>query len=39
MPPEISKADALAYWLGPDSETSTAEEASAILGTDYIRAN
>jgi ribosomal protein S18 acetylase RimI-like enzyme len=37
--PDISEADALAYWLSADKETFVAEENGAIVGTYYIRAN
>ena len=36
---EMSEADALAYWLGPDKETFVAEEEGAIVGTYYLRRN
>jgi ribosomal protein S18 acetylase RimI-like enzyme len=36
---DMSEADALAYWLGPDKETFVAEEEGAILGTYYMRPN
>ncbi len=36
---DISRADALAYWTGPDRETFVAEMDGAVLGTYYIRAN
>ncbi|ODT09653.1 MAG: GNAT family N-acetyltransferase [Kaistia sp. SCN 65-12] len=36
---DISRADALAYWTGPDRETFVAEDVGEILGTYYIRAN
>jgi len=37
---DMSEADALAYWLGPDKETFVAEDESGeILGTYYLRAN
>lgn len=39
LDPDMSEADALAYWLAPDKETFVAEEAGAILGTYYIRPN
>ncbi|MEC3949838.1 GNAT family N-acetyltransferase [Sphingobium sp. HWE2-09] len=39
LPPQMSEADALAYWLGPDKETFVAEDQGAIVGTYYIRAN
>ena len=37
--PDISEADALAYWLSPDKETFVAEADGTILGTYYLRAN
>lgn len=36
---DMSEADALAYWLGPDKETFVAEEGGAAVGTYYIRPN
>jgi L-amino acid N-acyltransferase YncA len=36
---EMSKADTLAYWTGPDRETFVLEEDRIILGTYYLRAN
>jgi len=39
LDPQMSEADALAYWLGADKETFVAEEDGAILGTYYIRPN
>lgn len=39
LDPLIREADAIAYWTGPDKETFVAEEAGAVLGTYYIRAN
>lgn len=36
---DMSKTDALAYWLGADKETFVAEEGGEILGTYYIRPN
>jgi ribosomal protein S18 acetylase RimI-like enzyme len=39
LPPHMTEADALAYWLGPDKETFVAEDQGAIIGTYYIRAN
>ncbi len=35
----LSKADALSYWLGIDRETFVAEENGTIVGTYYIRQN
>jgi ribosomal protein S18 acetylase RimI-like enzyme len=37
--PDISEADALAYWLSPDKETFVAEDAGLIVGTYIMRAN
>ena len=39
LDPNMSKADALAYWMGPDKETFVAEEDGVILGTYYMRPN
>lgn len=39
LDPEMTEAEALAYWLGADRETFVAEENGAILGTYYLRAN
>ena len=38
-PRDISKADALAAWMGPDRETLVAKEDGKIIGTYYLRAN
>ncbi|WP_331374786.1 GNAT family N-acetyltransferase [Sinorhizobium chiapasense] len=35
----LSRDEALAYWLGKDRETFVAEENGAVVGTYYIRAN
>lgn len=35
----MTRADALAYWLGADRETFVAEADGGILGTYYLRAN
>ncbi|POH31117.1 MULTISPECIES: GNAT family N-acetyltransferase [Sinorhizobium] len=35
----LSRAEALAYWLGADKEVFVAEQAGAILGTYYVRPN
>ncbi|WP_163866720.1 GNAT family N-acetyltransferase [Myxococcus eversor] len=35
----MSEADALAYWMGPDRETFVAEEDGVIVGTYFIRPN
>ncbi len=37
--PDISEADALAYWLSSDKETFVAEDYGAIVGTYYMRTN
>ncbi|WPB79125.1 GNAT family N-acetyltransferase [Archangium violaceum] len=39
LDPNMSEADALAYWMGPDKETFVAEEDGVILGTYYMRPN
>ena len=39
LDPQMSEADALAYWLGPDKETFVAEEDNAIVGTYFMRPN
>lgn len=36
---DLSEADALAYWTGPDRDTFVVEEEGAILGTYYIKPN
>lgn len=36
---DMSKADALAYWLASDKQTFVAEDNGQILGTYYMRAN
>src|SRR5947208_843185 len=36
---DMSEADALAYWMGPDRETFVAEENGEVLGTYYMRPN
>lgn len=37
--PEITRDDALAYWLGPSHRAFVAHEGAAALGTFYLRAN
>ncbi len=37
--PEMSEADALAYWLNADKETFVAEDEGRIVGTYYMRPN
>jgi L-amino acid N-acyltransferase YncA len=39
LPTDMSKAEAIAYWTGPDRETFVAEEEGRIIGTYYLRAN
>ena len=39
LEPDMSEAEALAYWLAPDKETFVAEEAGGIVGTYFIRPN
>ncbi|WP_343526266.1 GNAT family N-acetyltransferase [Sphingomonas sp.] len=39
LDPAMPEAEALAYWLGPDRATFVFEEAGAVLGTYYLRAN
>ena len=39
LPRDMSEADAMAYWTGPDRETFAAEEGGQIIGTYYLRAN
>lgn len=39
LPRDLSREDALAYWLGEDRTTFVAEADGEILGTYYLRAN
>ena len=39
LPREMSEADALAYWTGPDRETFVAEDDGGPVGTYYLKAN
>ena len=39
LPRELSREDALAYWLSDGHEVFVAEEDGAVLGTYYLRAN
>jgi L-amino acid N-acyltransferase YncA len=39
LPRDMSRADAIAYWMGSDRETFVAEEDGRLLGTYYLRAN
>lgn len=36
---DMSEADALAYWFGPDKTVFVAEEDGVVVGTFYIRPN
>jgi len=36
---DMTKADALAYWNGPEDETFVVEEGSEIIGTYHLRPN
>jgi len=39
IPSDISREDALAYWLSPGHKTFVAEDDVEVLGTYYLRAN
>ena len=39
LDPQMSEADALAFWLGADKDTFVAEEDGSIVGTYFIRQN
>lgn len=39
LPANMSKEEALTYWMGSDRETFIVEEEGNILGTYYLRAN
>lgn len=39
LDPQMSEADALAYWMGADKETFVAEFEGSIVGTYYMRPN
>jgi ribosomal protein S18 acetylase RimI-like enzyme len=39
LPRDMSRADALAYWMSPTHETFVAESDGAVVGTYYLRAN
>lgn len=36
---DMSEADAMAYWMGPDKETFVAKDEGGIVGTYYMRPN
>src|ERR1700758_4419548 len=39
LDPDLSEAEALAYWMAPDKETFVAEQDGVVLGTYYMRPN
>lgn len=39
LDPDMSEAEALAYWMAPDKETFVAEENDEIVGTYFMRPN
>jgi ribosomal protein S18 acetylase RimI-like enzyme len=39
LDPDMSKTEALDYWMGHDKETFVAEEDGVVLGTYYMRPN
>ena len=39
LDPQMSEADALVYWLGPDKETFVAEDDGSLVGTYFMRPN
>jgi len=39
LPRDMSRAEAIAYWIRPDRKTFVAEEDGRLLGTYYLRAN
>lgn len=39
LDPDMTEADALAYWFGPDKATFVAEEDGVVVGTYYLRPN
>ena len=39
LDPDLSAADALAYWTSPDKETFVTEDDNVIVGTYFIRPN
>lgn len=39
IPRDISRADALTYWHSPGHSVFVAEDAGAVIGTYYLRAN
>ncbi len=39
LPPDMTREDALAYWLGADRQTLVAEDDNRIVGTYYLKPN
>ena len=39
LPREMTKAEALAYWMSPDHEVFVAEDAGEIVATYFLKAN
>lgn len=39
VPRDLTRAEALAYWTGPDRAAFAAEAAGSIVGTYYLKAN
>lgn len=39
LPRDMSEADALSYWMGPDRQTFVAVADGRVVGTYYLRAN
>src|SRR3954451_7268953 len=39
LPRDMTQAEAIAYWTGPDRETFVAEEGGRVFGTYFLRAN
>ena len=39
LPRDMSRAEALAYWLAPDREAFVAEREGRVVGTYFLRAN
>jgi ribosomal protein S18 acetylase RimI-like enzyme len=39
LPRDMTQADAIAYWTGPDREIFVAEEDGLLFGTYFLRAN
>ncbi len=39
LDPELTEAEALAYWMAPDKETFVAVDEGVIVGTYYVRPN